>query len=52
MNKKLIVLATLLSATSLVVSAAEAPKLSLHRNNIKTSCSNILLPHENSVFDW
>lgn len=35
MNKKHIVLATLLSATSLVVSAAEAPKLSLHRNNIK-----------------
>ena len=35
MHKKHIVLATLLSATSLVVSAAEAPKLSLHRNNIK-----------------
>ena len=35
MNKKHIVLAALLSATSLVTSAAEAPKLSLHRNNIK-----------------
>jgi len=35
MNKKHIVLATLLSATSLVVSAAEAPRLSLYRNNIK-----------------
>jgi len=35
MNKKHIVLATLLSLTSFVVTAAEAPKLSLHRNNIK-----------------
>lgn len=35
MKKKHIVLATLLSTTSLVASAAEAPKLSLNRNNIK-----------------